>query len=161
MTTYSIDFSCRDLPVSAGAHALATKNTWHLRSRPVRSELAKRFLRCFELRVRSLQAQGSLPRRLEGCYELRVLAFAPIRIHRDGEWYPRLDADACVVPVRDALESVGLISDDVVLVDGPCATVYRADLPGLHVRLIKVGRMRDRIAWIKAAFDGLDLPSEA
>lgn len=51
-----------------------------------------------------------------GHLELSVGVLSPTRRHlEDGELRPRLDSDACLYPVKDMLQKVGVVADDVLI----------------------------------------------
>lgn len=63
-----------------------------------------------------------------------------------------LDADACLVPVRDALQLCGVVDNDMRLLCGPVEVIYRMNNPGIVIQLTKV---HDRGDWRKHHFGDL------
>lgn len=141
-----IEITAADLATfSLGLPKLPTKNR-HLKYthhrgvvKPVRTERAWAFIECLRKKL------GPLNRaQLGGFWELRLFVYSPMRSHKLGEDCGHLDPDACIFPVRDALQVCGVVDNDMRLLAGPTEVVYRRGLPGLIINLREV---EDRAAW--------------
>ena len=77
----------------------------------------------------------------EGPLALWLVQYAPTK-HGDGikgmEGRGRLDSDACLTPVKDALQHAGFISDDAIITEDHTRVVYRKGRPGLRIELREV-----------------------
>lgn len=69
----------------------------------------------------------------EGSWRLTLVQFAPRR--REKTDLALLDSDACLSPVKDALQKVGVLSNDMVIVEDRTFALYRKGRPGLTILL--------------------------
>jgi len=74
-----------------------------------------------------------------GWWTLDLLAYAPRKRADLDVLAPDLDSEACLSPVKDALQYAGFIDDDGRIVRDTAIAVYRAGNPGLRIRLTRVG----------------------
>lgn len=141
-----IEITTADLAkFSVGAPKLPTKNR-HLRYthqrgvvKPVRTERAWAFIDCLKNKLGPLNRAN-----LDGFWELRLFVYSPTRSRKLGGDCGHLDPDACLFPVRDALQVCGVVDDDMRLLGGPMEVVFRRNAPGL---LISLREVSNRIAW--------------
>jgi hypothetical protein len=82
------------------------------------------------------QDTGKAPPRFERAVVLHLVQYAP-KIRRTGHavGLPLLDSDACLPAVRDALQAVGVVPDDALIVRNVCESRYRKGEPGLEIEL--------------------------
>lgn len=148
LSRLTLHFSPQDLtPWQGGSPLLPVKND-HLsiaiikgKPHPYRTKRAKFFIGQMWNKLKKIGLANSYQ---SNYWELRMLVFAPQRSRKFGGSDGRLDADACVVPVRDALQQAGFIDDDMRLLGGPTEVIYRKSEPGL---IIDLKRVCDRGAW--------------
>lgn len=88
-----------------------------------------------------------------GWWTLDLLAFAPRKRADLDVLAPDLDSEACLSPVKDALQYAGFIDDDGRIVKDTPIAVYRAHDPGLRIRLTRVA---DPSAVVRACWPGVD-----
>lgn len=69
----------------------------------------------------------------DGCWRLTLVSFAGRR--RKGTELAHLDSDACISPVRDALEEAHVLDNDMRILTDVTHAVYRKGEPGLHILL--------------------------
>lgn len=151
-----LHFSPHDLtPWQGGTPLLPVKND-HLsiamvagKPHPYRTKRAKLFIDQMWNKLKKIGLADSYQ---SNYWELRMIVFAPQRSRKLGGSDGRLDADACVVPVRDALQRAGFVDDDMRLLGGPTEVVYRKSEPGL---IIDLKRVCDRRAWRQQWFGDL------
>lgn len=77
-------------------------------------------------------------------WELSVIAIVNRQRKLHGHDVAYMDGDACLVPVRDALQEVGFVDSDMQLLVGPCETIYGKHGPELHLYFCRVS---DRRSW--------------
>lgn len=76
-----------------------------------------------------------------GYWKIDLTQFAGRQNHSktpDLEEMPDLDSDACLWPVRDALEASGWMDDDARIVENTCRSIYRPKDPGIMLKLTEV-----------------------
>lgn len=68
--------------------------------------------------------------------ELNLVQYAPRR-HANGpaKGLPMLDSDACLAAVRDALQHIGVVADDALILRNVCESRYRKGEPGLEIEI--------------------------
>lgn len=91
-----------------------------------------------------------------GDWILQIVAFAVRRREKDVD-RPDLDADACIMPVQDALMATGVIKDDSLLACSMGLAFYRKRDPGIEIRL---WRAHAHEAMERAAAMGQGIPPE-
>lgn len=72
----------------------------------------------------------------EGRWRLHLLVYVPKQAKTNlGAGEPFMDSDACLMPVRDALEWARVLDDDMRIREDHTRTEYRAGEPGLDILL--------------------------
>jgi hypothetical protein len=109
-----------DLPPSRNGGLLPRKNSYYAihRGRLHRSKHATDFVLCLQIaaaRAGLRPDRGQPPIRF-GWWALDLLVVAPARLRTFDVLLPRIDSDACLAPVRDALQYAGLLDDDARIV---------------------------------------------
>lgn len=154
----TLHFSSEDLtPWEGGKPVLPAKNDHlsitvvHGKPRPYRTRRAKFFIGKLWDRLHKVGLVNSYQ---SSYWQLRLVVFAPQKCRKFGGSDGRMDADACVVPVRDALQQVGFVDDDMRILAGPSEVIYRKSEPGL---IIDLKRVNDRGQWRSQWFGDLIL----
>lgn len=84
----------------------------------------------------SWEATGKPPPVFLCAVELHLVQYAEaLRRTGPAAGLPYLDADACLEPVRDALQEAGVVPDDALIVRNVCESRYRKGEPGLEIEI--------------------------
>lgn len=157
--TVELVITSQDLPPSKDGGVLPRKNTYFILARGTlrRSQHARKFasvLATAAMRA-GLHPHPDPKRRpiASGWWALDLLALAPKRYRSLDVLVPWCDSDACLSPVRDALQYAGIMDNDARIVSDRTWVGYREAAPELRLRLTPIHAPDEALA---IAWPGVD-----